>query len=116
MILKRIDIAKPFEHIGFTVPWNMAENPAVSVNWNYDRDGLLDLFIVEDVYQGGSSRLYRNLGEHRFEDVTEAAGLPLDVHGLGLATGDVNRNGWTDCGWRNMTFGIAALHSAVKPA
>src|SRR5690606_19848489 len=28
--------------------------------------------------------------------VTEAAGLPLDVHGLGLATGDVNRNGWTD--------------------
>ncbi|HHT32845.1 MAG TPA: demethylmenaquinone methyltransferase [Corynebacterium sp.] len=29
---------------------------------------------------------------------------------------EINRNGWTDCGWRNMTFGIAALHSAVKPA
>lgn len=29
---------------------------------------------------------------------------------------DINRSGWTDCGWRNMTFGIAALHSAVKPA
>ncbi len=63
---------------------------------DYDGDGLLDLFIVEDVYEGGSSRLYRNLGEHRFEDVTEAAGLPVDVHGLGLATGDVNRDGWTD--------------------
>src|SRR5690606_39077622 len=37
----------------------------------FDGDGLLDLFVVEDVYQGGSSRLYRNLGEHRFEDVTE---------------------------------------------
>ena len=28
---------------------------------------------------------------------------------------DINRSGWTDCGWRNLTFGIAALHSAVKP-
>lgn len=63
---------------------------------DYDGDGLLDLFIVEDIYEGGSSRLYRNLGEYRFEDVTEAAGLPLDVYGLGLATGDVNRDGWTD--------------------
>ncbi|MDO9565002.1 MAG: amidase, partial [Bradyrhizobium sp.] len=26
------DPAKPFEHIAFTVPWNMAENPAVSIN------------------------------------------------------------------------------------
>lgn len=29
---------------------------------------------------------------------------------------EINRNGWAECGWRNMTFGIAALHSAVKPA
>jgi enediyne biosynthesis protein E4 len=63
---------------------------------DYDGDGLLDLFIVEDVYQGGSSRLYRNLGGFRFEDVTAAAGLPLDIHGLGVATGDVNRDGFTD--------------------
>jgi enediyne biosynthesis protein E4 len=63
---------------------------------DYDGDGLLDLFIVEDIYQGGSSRLYRNLGDFRFEDATAAAGLPLDIHGLGLATGDVNRDGWTD--------------------
>ena len=28
---------------------------------------------------------------------------------------DINRSGWTDCGWRNLTFGIAALHSSVKP-
>jgi hypothetical protein len=61
-----------------------------------DGDGLLDLFVVEDVYEGGSSRLYRNLGDFRFEDATEAAGLPLDIGGLGLATGDVNRDGLTD--------------------
>jgi hypothetical protein len=61
-----------------------------------DGDGLLDLFVIEDVYEGGSSRLYRNLGDFRFEDVTEAAGLPLDVGGLGVATGDVNLDGVTD--------------------
>lgn len=29
---------------------------------------------------------------------------------------EINRNGWAECGWRNITFGIAALHSAIKPA
>lgn len=27
----------------------------------------------------------------------------------------VNANGWTDCGWQDLTFGITAMHSAVKP-
>ena len=33
------DPEKPFEHIAYTVPWNMAENPAVSINGGYDADG-----------------------------------------------------------------------------
>ena len=33
------DPAKPFEHIAYTVPWNMSENPAVSINGGYDADG-----------------------------------------------------------------------------
>jgi aspartyl-tRNA(Asn)/glutamyl-tRNA(Gln) amidotransferase subunit A len=33
------DPEKPFEHIGYTVPWNMSENPAVSVNGGYDAQG-----------------------------------------------------------------------------
>jgi aspartyl-tRNA(Asn)/glutamyl-tRNA(Gln) amidotransferase subunit A len=33
------DPAKPFEHICYTVPWNMAENPALSINGGYDREG-----------------------------------------------------------------------------
>jgi aspartyl-tRNA(Asn)/glutamyl-tRNA(Gln) amidotransferase subunit A len=33
------DPDRPFEHIGYTVPWNMAENPAVSVNGGYDPAG-----------------------------------------------------------------------------
>jgi aspartyl-tRNA(Asn)/glutamyl-tRNA(Gln) amidotransferase subunit A len=27
-------------HIAFTVPWNMSEHPAASVNWGFSRDGL----------------------------------------------------------------------------
>jgi aspartyl-tRNA(Asn)/glutamyl-tRNA(Gln) amidotransferase subunit A len=30
------DPDKPFEHICYTVPWNMAENPAASINGGYD--------------------------------------------------------------------------------
>jgi aspartyl-tRNA(Asn)/glutamyl-tRNA(Gln) amidotransferase subunit A len=33
------DPEKPFEHICYTVPWNMSENPAVSINGGYDSKG-----------------------------------------------------------------------------
>jgi aspartyl-tRNA(Asn)/glutamyl-tRNA(Gln) amidotransferase subunit A len=32
------DPDKPFEHICYTVPWNMAENPAISINGGYDKN------------------------------------------------------------------------------
>ena len=33
------DPDRPFEHICYTVPWNMAENPALSINGGYDAQG-----------------------------------------------------------------------------
>jgi aspartyl-tRNA(Asn)/glutamyl-tRNA(Gln) amidotransferase subunit A len=33
------DPAKPFEHICYTVPWNMSENPAVSINGGFSASG-----------------------------------------------------------------------------
>ena len=30
----------PFEHIGFTLPWNMSEQPALSLNGGFSKDGL----------------------------------------------------------------------------
>ena len=33
------DPDKPFEHIAYTVPWNMSENPAISINGGYDAKG-----------------------------------------------------------------------------
>jgi aspartyl-tRNA(Asn)/glutamyl-tRNA(Gln) amidotransferase subunit A len=34
------DPARPFEHIGFTVPWNMSEQPAASINCGFSSSGL----------------------------------------------------------------------------
>lgn len=33
------DAQRPLEHIGYTVPWNMAENPATSVNGGFSANG-----------------------------------------------------------------------------
>jgi len=63
---------------------------------DYDSDGMLDLVILEDHYRGGSSQLYRNGGGLAFDDVTGQVGFPEDVHGLGLAIGDLNNDGYPD--------------------
>ena len=34
------DPLRPLEHIGFTVPFNMSEQPAASINCGYTREGL----------------------------------------------------------------------------
>jgi hypothetical protein len=58
---------------------------------DYDGDGKLDLFIIEDKFtRSPRSALLRNKGNLEFEDVTKAAGLPEDLFGLGLAVADLN--------------------------
>jgi aspartyl-tRNA(Asn)/glutamyl-tRNA(Gln) amidotransferase subunit A len=65
------DPDKPFEHIAYTVPWNMAENPAVSINGGYDKNGFpVGLQIVgrrfDDIGVLGLAKAFENLrGPHR---------------------------------------------------
>jgi hypothetical protein len=82
------------------------------VAWlDYDNDGWMDLLIVNGssmeqlrrVAGGetpapakGGVYLYRNLGNGRFEDVTERAGLANPYWGTGANAADYNNDGYTD--------------------
>jgi hypothetical protein len=65
---------------------------------DFDGDGRLDLLVGECFFQGGQSRsrLYRNLGDLKFQNVTADVGLPEQITGFGVAAGDVNGDGWPD--------------------
>ncbi|MGV3724079.1 MAG: CRTAC1 family protein [Actinomycetota bacterium] len=66
---------------------------------DYDQDGWLDLYLVQGKHlnkPGGGNRLYRNLGNGAFEDVTEKAGVRGEGYGIGCATGDFDSDGWPD--------------------
>jgi hypothetical protein len=66
-----------------------------------DGDGALDLFHVRVPPPGASkrtisNRLYRQEEDHRFADVTVAAGLTAEGYGQGLAAGDTDNDGDVD--------------------
>jgi hypothetical protein len=70
---------------------------------DYDRDGDLDLYLVNGwrlegarVVEKGRDALYRNRGDGVFEEVSAAAGLGQDGWGSGVATGDIDGDGLTD--------------------
>ncbi|QTK82628.1 Glutamyl-tRNA(Gln) amidotransferase subunit A [Agrobacterium tumefaciens] len=61
------DPARPFEHIAFTVPWNMSEQPASSINCGFSASGMpIGLQIVgpryEDLFVLRLSKAFENWG------------------------------------------------------
>ncbi len=79
---------------------------------DYDLDGNLDLYILnntvtqrmlanyrEKLTDGSApnnDRLYHNNGDGTFTNVTVKAGIVYEGYGLGLAIGDVNKDGYPD--------------------
>lgn len=72
--------------------------------FDHDGDGDLDLYFAQGSTREHalretnphSNRLYRNDGELRFTDVTEAAGVGDRGWGHGVAVGDVDGDAWPD--------------------
>ena len=62
---------------------------------DFDDDGWLDLYLLQATGEGGN-RLFRNLGDGRFEDVTEGSGLADAGFAMGAATGDYDGDGDVD--------------------
>jgi hypothetical protein len=99
-----------------------------AVFFDYDRDGLLDLYLTnigryttDEVGRGGyfvgygdafsghlkperteKSILYRNLGNHRFQDVTQQMGLGEEGWAGDATIIDFNEDGWPDLYVPNM--------------
>jgi hypothetical protein len=88
---------------------------------DYDRDGLTDVFFLNGARTVRTAdgisvdksdpphwnRLYRNLGRGKFVDVTETAGLRGSTFAMGVATGDIDNDGWPDLyvtGWERNTL------------
>ena len=99
-------------HTGaFGRKWFPEPNGAGVAIFDYDGDGLPDLFLVNGRDWGDerrlaglppgpnvatSSRLYRNRGDGTFEDVTHSVGLDVPMYGMGCAVGDYDNDGYPD--------------------
>jgi len=61
------------------------------------RDDGVDFYCHPKTYPAVPHRLYRNLGEGKFEDVTERSGFGMPHgKGMGIGVADFNGDGWAD--------------------
>lgn len=61
---------------------------------DFNNDGLIDLYFAASQQR---DRLYLNKGELKFEDISDASGIPTDsAWSTGVSVVDINADGWAD--------------------
>src|SRR5215212_2370513 len=84
--------------------------------FDYDNDGLPDIYLLNGSTiaaergkeKAARAALYRNLGNWKFEDVTDKAGVANERWGMGVAVGDYDNDGFADIYVGN--FGVSRLY------
>ena len=84
--------------------------------FDFDNDGKPDIYLLNGSTIGAElgrekapkSALYRNLGDWKFENVTDKAGVANERWGMGVAVGDYNNDGFADMFVSN--FGTSRLY------
>ncbi|HEY0080257.1 MAG TPA: CRTAC1 family protein [Pyrinomonadaceae bacterium] len=84
--------------------------------FDYDGDSRPDIYLLNgstlEALRGKAkpprAALYRNLGNWKFEDVTERAGVANERWGMGVAVGDIDNDGDADMYVGN--FGVSRLY------
>jgi hypothetical protein len=93
---------------GLILPAPPRGNIFAPIWMDYDNDGNFDLFLPHtgSVTFGYTHKLYRNLGNGTFADVSVAAGLGNTPYMTAPAVADLNNDGWLD-----MVVGKHPAHS-----
>jgi enediyne biosynthesis protein E4 len=78
----------------YFMPQSMGSGCAVI----HDGDGTLYLYLLQNAGPNSSAvnRLYKQLPDGQFKDVTEGSGLGVAGYNMGVAVGDVNNDGLPD--------------------
>src|SRR6266498_2597758 len=84
--------------------------------FDYDGDGRPDVYLLNgstfEALRGAEkpprAALYRNLGNWKFEEVTDSAGVANERWGFGIAVGDYNNDGRPDMYVSN--YGVSRLY------
>ena len=92
-----------FKEVGHQAGVDLVSGSVVGAFEDYDRDGLLDLFVLTNIQDarrspdGEPCHLYHNRGDGTFEDVTAKAGISHEPgHGHSATWFDYNGDGWPD--------------------